>query len=245
MERQLTQDLSRSTKHVRSTLEKTKFFRVLLQTIGVLAVSMVMADGVLTPAQTVLGAVQGLTVVSNDISKPVVVGVTCAILILLFVIQPLGLSKLTIVFSPTVMLWLLLNAAFGVYNLVKYDHSMLKAFNPYYAFDYLIRNGHDGWRSLGGVLLCFTGVEALFADIGAFSRHAIQVSWLCYVLPCLLLAYSGQAAHISVHPDAYSNPVFNSVPHGWLIPTLVIAFGAAVVASQAMITATFQVWNGI
>jgi KUP system potassium uptake protein len=98
-----------------------------------------------------------------------------------------------------------------------------------------------GWRSLGGVLLCFTGVEALFADIGAFSRRAVQISWLGYCFPCLLLAYCGQAAHISVNPDAYSNPFYNSVPKGWLIPSLIVALGAAIVASQAMITATFQV----
>jgi KUP system potassium uptake protein len=118
---------------------------------------------------------------------------------------------------------------------------MLKSFNPYYAFDYLVRNQYHGWRSLGGILLCFTGVEALFADIGAFSRRAVQISWLGYAYPCLLLAYCGQAAHISEHPDAFSNPFYNSVPKGWLIPSLIVALGAAIVASQAMITATFQV----
>jgi KUP system potassium uptake protein len=241
MERQLTQDLNRSTKHIRSTIENTRFFRGLLKTIGVLAVAMVMADGVLTPAQSVLGAVQGLTVVNESITKPTVVGVTCAILVLLFVLQPLGITKLTVVFSPIIMLWLAFNAGFGVYNLANYDYKILKAFNPYWAFDYLIRNKYMGWRSLGGVLLCFTGVEALFADIGAFSRRAVQVSWLGYCYPCLLLAYCGQAAHISVHPDAFSNPFYNSVPKGWLIPSLIVALGAAIVASQAMITATFQV----
>ncbi|KAH8704383.1 potassium transporter-domain-containing protein [Phaeosphaeriaceae sp. PMI808] len=245
MERQLTNELGRSTKHVRSTIENTRFFRGLLKTIGVLAVSMVMADGVLTPAQSVLGAVQGLTVVNKNIAKPTVVGVTCAILVLLFVLQPLGISKLTIVFSPIVMLWLAFNAGFGIWNLAKYDHLILKGFNPYYAFDYLIRNKYSGWRSLGGILLCFTGVEALFADIGAFSRRAVQISWLGFAYPCLLLAYCGQAAHISVFPEAYSNPFYNSVPSGWLIPSLILALGAAIVASQAMITATFQLLTQI
>jgi KUP system potassium uptake protein len=120
MERHLTQDLARSTKRVRSTLENTRFFRVLLKTIGVFAVSMVMADGVLTPAQSVLGAVQGLTVVNESISRSTIVGVTCAILVLLFVLQPLGISKLTVVFSPVIILWLAFNAGFGVYNLAKY-----------------------------------------------------------------------------------------------------------------------------
>jgi KUP system potassium uptake protein len=121
MERHNTEDLGRSTKHIRSGIEQSAFFRGLLKTIGVLAVSMVMADGVLTPAQSVLGAVQGLNVVKPDIDKSTIVGVTCAILILLFVIQPLGISKLTIVFSPIVVVWLLLNAGFGVYNLARYD----------------------------------------------------------------------------------------------------------------------------
>jgi KUP system potassium uptake protein len=108
-------------------------------------------------------------------------------------------------------------------------------------FEYLIRHKTEGWKSLGGVLLAFTGVEALFADLGAFSRKAIQISWLGYTFPCLLLAYIGQAAYVSVHPDAYSNPFFNSVPPGTLYPSLVVAILAAVVASQAIITATFQV----
>ena len=121
MQRHNTDDLGRSTKHIRSGIEQSAFFRGLLKTIGVLAVSMVMADGVLTPAQSVLGAVQGLNVVKPDIDKSTIVGVTCAILILLFVVQPLGISKLTIVFSPIVVTWLLLNAGFGVYNLARYD----------------------------------------------------------------------------------------------------------------------------
>jgi KUP system potassium uptake protein len=119
MERHRTDELGRSTRNIRSTIEKSKFFRGLLQVIGVLAVSMVMADGVLTPAQSVLGAVQGLNVVKPDIQKPTIIGVTCAILIFLFVVQPLGISKLTFIFSPIVMLWLSLNAGFGVYNLAK------------------------------------------------------------------------------------------------------------------------------
>jgi KUP system potassium uptake protein len=241
MERHHTNELGRSTRNIRSTIENSKFFRGLLKTIGVLAVSMVVADGVLTPAQSVLGAVQGLNVVAPDISKSTVVGVTCAILILLFVIQPLGITKISVAFAPVVIVWLAFNAGFGIYNLARYDYRILKAFNPFYAFNYLIRNKEHGWRSLGGVLLCFTGVEALFADIGAFSRRAVQMSWLGYTYPCLLIAYSGQAAYISVHPDAYSNPFYNAVPKGWLIPSLIIGILAAIVASQAIITATFQV----
>ncbi|KAK8082165.1 potassium uptake protein [Apiospora saccharicola] len=245
MERHKTQDLHRTNKSIRSGIEQSPFIRGLLKTIGVLAVSMVMADGVLTPAQSVLGAVQGLNVVKPDISSSTIVGTTCGILVVLFVLQPLGTSKLASTFAPIVIIWLAFNASFGIYNLVQYDHSVLKAFSPYYAIHFFIQNKTDGWRMLGGVLLAFTGVEALFADLGAFSMRAIQLSWMCYTYPCLLLAYIGQAAYISVHPDAYSNPFYNCLPPGMLYPSLVVAILAAIVASQAIITATYQLSSQI
>lgn len=240
MERYRSNDLGRANLSVRDRIEKSAFARGLLKTMGVLAVSMVMSDGVLTPAQSVLGAVQGLEVVAPGISKSTIIGTTCGILILLFIIQPFGTEKLAVTFAPIVIVWLGFNAGFGIYNLVKFDASVLRAFNPAYAFEYLMRNKTEGWKSLGGVLLAFTGVEALFADLGAFSRHAIQMSWLCYTFPCLLLAYIGQAAYISMDPTAYDNPFFNAVPPGMLYPSLIAAILAAIVASQAIITATFQ-----
>ncbi|KAH8790480.1 potassium transporter-domain-containing protein [Hyaloscypha sp. PMI_1271] len=240
LQRHLSGDLERAGQHVRQRLESSRFARGLLKLMGVLAVTMVMADGLLTPAQSVLGAVQGIEVVDPNISKGTVIGVTDAILVLLFVIQPLGITNITFAFAPIVIIWLGFNAVFGIYNLAKYDAGVFKAFNPGYGFEFLVRNGEQGWRMLGGILLAFTGVEALFADLGAFSRRAIQLSWLCYTFPCLLLAYIGQAAYISVHPEAYTNPFFNTAPPGTIYPALVIAILAAIVASQAIITATFQ-----
>lgn len=241
MERHMTGQMKPANRGIRDLLERNKFFRGLLQTIGVLAVSMVLADGILTPAQSVLGAVQGLTVVKEDISSATVVGTSCGIIVLLFAIQPLGTSRLASIFAPIVIVWLAFLASFGIYNLVKYDHSVLKAFSPYYAIQFFIHRKTEGWKMLGGVLLAFTGVEALFADLGAFSLRAIQLSWMCWTYPCLLLAYTGQAAYISRFPAAYSNPFYNSVPPGMLYPSLVVAVLAAIVASQAIITATFQV----
>ena len=124
---------------------------------------------------------------SPGISNSTIIGASCGILILLFLIQPFGTTKLASSFAPIVIIWLLFNAVFGIYvghslpisrhadllsqNLAKHDHSVLKAFSPYFAGNYLVRNGTDGWRSLGGILLAFTGVEALFADLGAFSQR--------------------------------------------------------------------------
>ncbi|PBP24692.1 potassium transporter [Diplocarpon rosae] len=245
MERYVTGDIEGANLRIRSRIENSKFARGLLKTIGVLAVSMVMADGVLTPAQSVLGAVQGLNVVKPDIEKSTIVGTTCGILVLLFLIQPFGTTKLASTFAPIVIVWLGFNAGFGIYNLVKFDHTVLKAFSPSFAFKLLTRNKTEGWRKLGGILLAFTGVEALFADLGAFSRKAIQISWLGYAMPCLLLGYIGQAAYISRNEGAYSNPFYNAVPPGMLYPSLVVAILAAIVASQAIITATFQLLSQV
>ncbi|KAK0656998.1 potassium transporter-domain-containing protein [Cercophora newfieldiana] len=245
MERHLSVDMRAPNRTLRHKMEESRFMHAFLKTIGVLAVSMVIADGVLTPAQSVLGAVQGLKVVKEDISSSTIVGTSCGILILLFGIQPLGTTKLASGFAPIVITWLGFNAAFGIYNLVQFDWTILKAFNPYFAIHFFEEHKTHGWKMLGGILLSFTGVEALFADLGAFSLRAIQISWMCYAYPCLLLAYIGQAAYISMNPEAYSNPFFNSVPPGMLYPSLIIAVLAAIVASQAMITATFQLISQI
>jgi KUP system potassium uptake protein len=120
-----------------------------LKIVGVLGVSLVMSDGVLTPAQSVLGAIQGLQVIKPDITSSTIIGISCAILVLLFLVQPLGTSKIATVFAPIVIVWLLFNFSFGIYNLAHHDHSVLKAFSPYFAGNYLVRNGTDGWKSLG------------------------------------------------------------------------------------------------
>ena len=241
MQRYKTQELDKSAQTVRQKIEGSKLIKGLLKIIGVLAVSMVMSDGILTPAQSVLGAVQGISVVNSNITNGQIVGATCGILILLYTIQPFGLTKLATSFAPIIIIWLGFVGGFGIYNLVKFDHSVLKAFSPSFAFQFLIRNKTEGWKMLGGVLLAFTGVEALFADLGAFSMKAIQMSWLGWCYPMLLIGYSGQAAYISAFPDAYSNPLYNSVPPGMVYPALIVGILAAIVASQAIITATFQV----
>lgn len=121
-----------------------------------------MADGVLTPAQSVLGAYQGLNVITT-VKNSTVVGATCGTLVLLFLVQPLGTTKIASTFAPIVVIWLGWIGSIGLFNLIKYDYTVLKAFNPGEGFLFLIRHKEEGWHSLGGVLLCFTGLEALFA----------------------------------------------------------------------------------
>lgn len=247
MQRYNTNNLKTGGKSLRHFLEHSKISQIMLQFIGVLGVSMIMADGVLTPAESVLGAIQGIKVANPDLGTPTIVGITCAILIALFAIQPFGTSKIGTTFAPIITIWFLFNFCAGVYNLAVHDYTVLKAFSPYFAFSYLSRNGYEGWKSLGGLLLAFTGVEALFADLGAFSQRAVQISWLVMGYPCLLLAYIGQAAYISTDKThtAFTNPFFYTVPPGSFYFSLVIAVLAAIVASQAMITSTFQLLTQI
>jgi KUP system potassium uptake protein len=245
MERYVTDDIRKPNRNFRNFLEKHLWARNTLKFFSVMGVCLIMADGILTPAQSVLGAIQGLEVVKPDITNAVIVGTTCAILVLLFMVQSFGTSKIASAMAPIVIIWLLFNFCFGVYNLAHFDLSVLKAFSPFYAGQYLVRNKEAGWRSLGGILLAFTGVEALYADLGAFNAASIRISWFCFCYPCLLMAYIGQAAYISVNPSAYSNPFFNAAPPGLFYPSLVISILATIVASQAMITATFQLLSQV
>lgn len=240
MERHVTGELGKPAQKTRNLMERSRILQWMLKITGVLGVALVMSDGVLTPAQSVLGAIQGISVASPGISNGTIVGASCGILVLLFLIQPFGVTRLASSFAPIVIIWLLFNAVFGIYNLVQHDHTVLKAFSPYFAGEFLVRNKTEGWKSLGGILLAFTGCEALFADLGAFTLRAVQLSWLLFAFPCLLLGYIGQAAYISEDPSAWTNPFYNTVPPGCLYPSLVIAILAAIVASQAMITAVFQ-----
>ncbi|EXM14057.1 hypothetical protein V3481_012256 [Fusarium oxysporum f. sp. vasinfectum] len=240
LDRRTDTELSRAGRCLRNFIETSRGAKIGLKLIGMMGVSMTLADSVLAPAQSVLGAVQGIQVVSPELGRPAIVGVTCSILVLLFLLQPLGTSKIGTFFAPIVLIWLLFNLGVGIYNLVEYDHTVLKAFSPYFAFAYLY--GSNGWKSLSGLLLAITGVESLFAALGAFGKRAIQLSWLLIAYPSLLLAYAGQAAYISVDQTeiAFTNPFFYTVPRPTLYFSVVIAVLAAIVASQAMITSSFQ-----
>ncbi|KAM5359740.1 hypothetical protein ACJA88_015050 [Fusarium oxysporum] len=240
LDRRTDTELSRAGRCLRNFIETSRGAKIGLKLIGIMGVSMTLADSVLAPAQSVLGAVQGIQVVSPELGRPAIVGVTCSIIVLLFLLQPLGTSKIGTFFAPIVLIWLLFNLGVGIYNLIEYDHTVLKAFSPYFAFAYLY--GSNGWKSLSGLLLAITGVESLFAALGAFGKRAIQLSWLLIAYPSLLLAYAGQAAYISVDETgiAFTNPFFYTVPGPTLYFSVVIAVLAAIVASQAMITSSFQ-----
>ncbi|SMR45311.1 unnamed protein product [Zymoseptoria tritici ST99CH_3D1] len=240
VERRSSEDLRSISLCIRNWLEKSPLTRFILKTLAVFGVSLVIADGVLTPAQSVLGAVEGIAVAEPGLTSSTIIGASCVILVFLFSIQSLGIDRISCTFAPVIVLWLLFNASYGIYNLAMHDRSVLAAFSPHHAIAWFQRNDNAGFDRLGGILLAFSGVECLFAVMGAFTRLAVQLSWLCFVFPCLLLAYVGQAAYLLDEPKEWNNSFFRTVPPGMLYPSLVISILAAIVASQGTITACFQ-----
>ncbi|GMI70594.1 ARABIDOPSIS THALIANA HIGH AFFINITY K+ TRANSPORTER 5, high affinity K+ transporter 5 [Hibiscus trionum] len=222
---------------IRGKLESSAVAKLGLFVITILATSMVIGDGVLTPSISVLSAVGGIKSLGQD----AVVGISVAILVILFCAQRFGTDKVGYSFAPIVCLWFAFLSGIGLYNLFTYGWGVLRAFNPLYIVDYFRRSGKDGWISLGGVVLCITGTEAMFADLGHFNVRAIQMSFSAITLPSLLVVYCGQAAYLTKHPDHVSDTFYKSIPDPLYWPTFVVAVAASIIASQAMISGAFSI----
>ncbi|KAM7268681.1 hypothetical protein ACFE04_010847 [Oxalis oulophora] len=229
---------------LKSTLEKYKFLQKVLLVLSLIGTSMVIGDGVLTPAISVFSAVSGLELsTSKEQHHYIEVPIACAILVFLFFLQHYGTHRVGFLFAPIVITWLLCISAIGVYNIFQWNPHIYQALSPYYMYKFLRKTQRNGWMSLGGILLCITGSEAMFADLGHFSQLSIQLAFTFVVYPSLILAYMGQAAYISKHHNIendYRIGFYVSVPESIRWPILVIAILAAVVGSQAIITGTFS-----
>jgi KUP system potassium uptake protein len=202
------------------------------------AAGMVFGDGVITPAISVLSAVEGIGVATSA-AHPFIVPITLAILVGLFLVQSRGAGRIGSVFGPVMILWFAAMAAGGLAALVQQPH-VLRALNPLYALGFIAHNGLGAILVLGAVVLCVTGVEAMFADLAHFGRRAIRVAWYAVVFPALLLNYYGQGALTLSDPHVLQNPFYSLYP-GWvLMPMVVLATLATVIASQALITGAFS-----
>ncbi|KAK8711535.1 hypothetical protein V6N13_146816 [Hibiscus sabdariffa] len=226
---------------LKSGLENSRFAKIFLLLITMLGTSMVIGDSVLTPCISVLSAVGGVKEATSALTEDMIAGISIVILVFLFMIQRFGTSKVGYAFAPVLCIWFILIAGIGFYNILKNDITVLKAINPMYIVHYFIRNKRDAWISLGGVVLCTTGGEALFADVGHFSVRSIQLSMCSLVYPSLILAYTGQSAYLLHHPDAVSDAFFKAVPGPMFWPMFIVSIVAAVIASQAMISGTFSI----
>ena len=206
--------------------------------VGVIGASMFLGDSVITPAISVLSAVEGLKIVSPGFSE-FVVPLTVIILIALFATQSRGTAKVAAMFGPIMVVWFVSIAIAGGLH-IRDDPTVLYAVNPYYGVEFLLHHGTIGLVTLGAVFLVVTGGEALYADLGHFGRKPIQIAWLGLVLPALLINYFGQGAKVLAEPSAIENPFYKLVPETLLLPMVVLATAATVIASQAVITGAYS-----
>lgn len=206
--------------------------------VGVIGASMFLGDSVITPAISVLSAVEGLKLATPAFSD-FVVPLTVVILIALFAAQSHGTAKVAAMFGPIMVVWFVSIALAGALH-IRDDPTVLFAINPFYGVNFLIHHGTIGLVTLGAVFLVVTGGEALYADLGHFGRKPIQTAWLCLVLPALLVNYFGQGAKVLADPTAIENPFYRLVPDSLLLPMIVLATAATVIASQAVITGAYS-----
>ncbi|CAN8235799.1 unnamed protein product [Cochlearia groenlandica] len=238
-------DRSGFAGRLKTTLEKQRVLQKVLLVLALIGTCMVIGDGVLTPAISVFSAVSGVELsMAKEHHKYIELPAACIILIGLFALQHYGTHKVGFLFAPVILLWLMCISAIGVYNIFHWNPHVYQALSPYYMYKFLKKTQSRGWMSLGGILLCITGSEAMFADLGHFSQLSIKIAFTSLVYPSLILAYMGQAAYLSQHhviESEYKIGFYVSVPEKLRWPVLVIAILAAVVGSQAIITGTFSI----
>jgi KUP system potassium uptake protein len=210
----------------------------LLLALGVVGASMFIGDSMITPAISVLSAVEGLKLVAPALDH-YVVSLTLLILVVLFSVQSSGTARVASAFGPVMIVWFATLAVLGLIH-ISDDPSVLAAINPWYAVRFLVSHGTVGLVTLGAVFLAVTGGEALYADLGHFGRKPIQAGWMFFVLPSLLINYFGQGALVLSNPAAIESTFYRMVPEHMLPPLIVLATAATVIASQAVITGAYS-----
>ena len=213
--------------------------RKVLLSVGIFGTCLFYGDGVITPAISVLGAVEGLEVISPQFVK-YVVPLTLVILLSLFWVQKRGTTGIGQFFGPITLVWFVVIGVLGVYHIAE-NPAILLALSPHYALRFVWNHPGLTFVLLGAVVLCVTGAEALYADLGHFGKKPIRLAWFCVVMPALTLNYFGQGALLLAHPEAVKNPFYMMAPAWALLPLVVLATLAAVIASQALITGAFSV----
>lgn len=207
--------------------------------IGLFATALLFCDGMITPAISVLGAVEGLAV-ATDAFEPWVVPISCVILLAVFLVQWIGTGDIARVFGPVMLIWFVTIAALGVPAILAHPE-VLGALDPRHAVRFFLDEGKDAFFALGSVILCITGAEALYADMGHFGRAPIRLAWYVVAFPALLLNYFGQGALVLEQGEAaLANPFYSLSPDWFLYPLIVIATAAAIIASQALISGAFS-----
>jgi KUP system potassium uptake protein len=211
----------------------------LVSVLGVFAAALFYGDSMITPAISVLSAVEGLKVAAPQLHH-VVVPLTIAILTMLFMIQRHGSARIGVLFGPVMTIWFATLAVLGIQNIAAAPH-VLWALSPHYAVAFMLKDGMVAFLALGSVVLAVTGAEALYTDMGHFGRLPIRLAWYLLVLPALMLNYFGQGALLLTHPGALESPFFHLGPDWAGLPLVMLATSASVIASQAVISGAFSV----
>ncbi|HEY5368383.1 MAG TPA: potassium transporter Kup [Hanamia sp.] len=211
---------------------------ILILTMGLFGAALLYGDGMITPAISVLSAMEGLQI-ATPFFEPFIIPITVATLFALFYFQKTGTAKVGMVFGPIILIWFITLGLLGINSIIK-EPSVLYALNPYYAFHFFQLNGIGSLVILGAVFLAVTGGEALYADLGHFGKRPIRLGWFCLVLPCLVLNYFGQGALLLVNHNFIKNPFYYLAPHWALYPLVTLAAFATVIASQAVISGAFS-----
>ena len=223
---------------VRRSLHKNDQLRWLLLGLGMFGAALFYGDGMITPAISVLSAVEGLEV-ATPVLKPYVIPLTLAVITVLFIVQQTGTARVASLFGPIMVVWFLVLAVLGLTSVVQ-TPSVLVALNPYYCFEFFVNNRGTGFLVLGAVVLAVTGAEALYADMGHFGKRPISLAWLWFVFPALLLNYFGQGALLLREPHTVQHPFFHLAPDWALYPMVALATLATVIASQAVISGAYS-----
>ena len=211
----------------------------MLATLEVFGASLFLADSMITPAISVLSAIEGVRVVQPEL-EPLVIPLTVMIIIVLFTVQRFGTARVARLFGPIMAVWFVSIGVIGAVGIAD-DPNVLRALSPTYAVGYLIQHPSSGFFALAAVVLAITGAEALYADLGHFGRWPISLAWLVLVYPACILSYYGQGASILADPAAIAAPFFLLVPSWGQLPMVLLATAATVIASQAVITGAFSV----
>jgi KUP system potassium uptake protein len=212
--------------------------RSVLIALGLFGAALLLGEGAITPAISVLSAMEGLQVAAAELG-PFILPLSAVILFALFIIQKRGTASVGRLFGPVMLVWFITIGALGAVEIVRRP-SILLALNPWYGLRFLLDHGHVGFLVLGAVVLVITGAEALYADLGHFGRRPIRLAWFVVVMPGLLLNYFGQGALVLGSPEAVHNPFYMLAPRPMLYPLIAIATAAAIVASQALISGAFS-----
>jgi len=224
---------------VRKAVTQTKL-RTTIMFVGVVGASLFYADAAITPAISVMSAIEGLKEVTPIFkNQHYILALSIAILCVLFYFQKFGTHRVSALFGPITLVWFLVMGGLGIYWIAQ-QPAIFQSFNPYYAIQFLLGHGFLSFMIMGSVFLSVTGAEALYADMGHFGLRPIQIAWLFVVFPCLVLNYMGQGALIMTNPAAIANPFFMMAPEWGVLPLVILATVATIVAAQAVITGAYS-----